>query len=299
MKKSLAVAIIFLFISVAFVPGINFTVVKASSDNDYVEVTSEACGIKGFGNTTVKLTKQQYQDLQNYLVEFRAQLNTTTTREEAVPIFKDAVVELNKYGLLPKGMSIEQAQKLVMGQNKNLMRLQQKLLHNHLSALDDNNNILCLVAGCTDNTFIIGPISAIGISALMTESFLAFFLVSLIHSSTLASFVWSVIYSINLILLALLNSFPVSLLNIGITGFGVVGHQHGGLFFPSEGTIFTIGLKGPKLWVGPFYGHLVLPLRFLMITIGMVGFKGIKIAILDNCFYLGSALWVKIDDTAL
>jgi len=118
-KKGLVVSVILLFIGVAIAPSINFNVVKASDDNDLVEVTTQACGIKGYGNTTVKLTRQRYQNLEQYLVEFRARLNTTTTREEAVPIFKEAVVELNKYGLLPKGMSVERAQKLVTGQNQN------------------------------------------------------------------------------------------------------------------------------------------------------------------------------------
>ena len=113
LKKGLAVGIIFLFIGVAAAPSINSTVVKASDDNDLMEVTSQACGVQGFGNTSVKLTTQQYNDLEQYLVDFRARLNQTTTREEAVPIFKDAVLELNKYGLLPKGMSVAQAQRLV------------------------------------------------------------------------------------------------------------------------------------------------------------------------------------------
>jgi hypothetical protein len=113
MKKLLVIGIIFLFIGVAVAPSINFNIVKASNDNDLVEVTSQACGIKGFGNTTVKLTKQQYQDLEQYLVDFRARLNQTTTRDEAVPIFKEAVVELNKHGLLPKRMNVELTQRLV------------------------------------------------------------------------------------------------------------------------------------------------------------------------------------------
>jgi hypothetical protein len=111
-RKCLAVGIILLFIGVAVAPSINSSVVKTS--DDLVEVTSQACGIQGFGgNTTVKLTKEQYQDLQNYLVDFRARLNQTATREEAVPLFKDAVVELNKYGLLPMGINVEKAQRLV------------------------------------------------------------------------------------------------------------------------------------------------------------------------------------------
>ena len=113
MKKILVAGVILLFIGVAVAPSINLNVVKASNDNDLVEVTTQANGIQGYGNTTVKLTREQYQNLEQYLVEFRARLNQTTTREEAVPIFKDAVVELDKYGLLPKGMSIERAQHLV------------------------------------------------------------------------------------------------------------------------------------------------------------------------------------------
>ncbi len=111
--KCSAIGIILLFIGVAVAPSINFNVAKASLTNDLVEVTTQACGIQGFGDTTVKLTRQQYQNLQQYLVDFKARLNQTTTREEAVPIFKEAVVEFNKYGLLPKGMSVEKAQKLV------------------------------------------------------------------------------------------------------------------------------------------------------------------------------------------
>ncbi len=85
MKKILAVGVILFFIGVAVAPSINQSVVKASQDDDLVEVTTQACGIKGYGDTTVKLTREQYQNLEQYLVEFRARLNQTTTREEAVP----------------------------------------------------------------------------------------------------------------------------------------------------------------------------------------------------------------------
>jgi len=142
MKKLLTIGIILLFIGVAVAPSINSTVVKASTENDLVEVTSQACGIQGFRNTTVKLTKQQYQNLEQYLVDFRARLNQTTTREEAVPIFKEAVVELNKYGLLPKGMSIERVQRMITTDNK---------LHNvgliFNKFQQDNINVNCLFAG--------------------------------------------------------------------------------------------------------------------------------------------------------
>ena len=116
LRKCLAIGIILLFVGVTIAPTINFNTVKASQEDDLVEVTTQACGIQGYGNTTMKLTREQYQNLEQYLVDFRARLNQTTTRGEAVPIFKDAVVELDKYGLLPKGMSIKTTQKLVTSQ---------------------------------------------------------------------------------------------------------------------------------------------------------------------------------------
>lgn len=53
MKKILTIGVILLFIGVAVAPSINFTVVKASDDNDLVEVTTQACGIKGYRETMV------------------------------------------------------------------------------------------------------------------------------------------------------------------------------------------------------------------------------------------------------
>jgi hypothetical protein len=137
----LTLGIILLFFGVAIAPTITFTTVKASNDNDLVEVTTQACGIKGYGDTTVKLTREQYQNLKQYLVDFRARLNQTTTREEAVPIFKEAVVELDTYGLLPKEMNLKQAQRLV---------------------LDLSSNYLCLVAGTIRNGTTAGLLAGIG-----------------------------------------------------------------------------------------------------------------------------------------
>jgi hypothetical protein len=143
LKKILALGVILLFIGVAVAPSINMSVVKASNDNDLVEVTTQACGIKGYGNTTMRLTSEQYQDLEQYLVEFRARLNQTTTREEVIPIFKEAVVEFNKYGLLPKGMSVVQTQRLVTGWNRNEY---QKILNKQQEIFSKFINVFCLLS---------------------------------------------------------------------------------------------------------------------------------------------------------
>jgi hypothetical protein len=142
--KCLAIGIILLFIGVAVAPSINQSIVTASQEDDLVEVTTQACGIQGYGDTTVKLTREQYQDLGQYLVEFRARLNQTTTREDAVPIFKEAVVELDKYGLLPKGMSVERIQRWVTSRNQI-----QKVPNIIKKSVSECINFFCLFAAIT------------------------------------------------------------------------------------------------------------------------------------------------------
>jgi len=277
-KKGFVVSVIFLFIGVAVAPSITFNVVKASNDNDLVEVTTQACGIKGFGNTTVKLTKQQYQNLEQYLVDFRAKLNQTTTREEAVPIFKDAVVELNKYGLLPKGMSVEQAQRLVVGveQDKKIMTLFGKIKPNYLNNL--RFNLFCLITGETDNTLF----------QTVSRAF-----INICPPFRFFGFIPSIIKIF----------FPFSLFDvIGLGGSSYVSGIH-----PANGWVNTIGLTGSKNWNGSFYGGITNffvsePFSFLTSLIlydtGVIGFTGFHYY--TNLFsghasYIGSALFVRID----
>jgi hypothetical protein len=302
LKKILALFVILLFIGIAVAPSINFTVVKASTDNNLVEVTSQACGIKGFGNTTVKLTKQQYQNLERYLVDFRARLNQTTTREEAGPLFKEAVVELNKYGLLPKGMSVKQAQNLVTSQYQiqNVDDFQQKLSHNRLLRLNNNSNLLCLIAGMTDNTLLIGLLQ-VGILAVLVASFgPIIFLIDLAYRFpflnplvNILNVIWSVFVLLFGILTKFLPATILGLITIGTSIYFLNIHW----ITPAYGWVDTFGLKGRKSWYNYFYGQYTVEL-----DTGVIGFTGIRLILppysdyfLDNDnFYFGSALLVNI-----
>ncbi|MFW6121072.1 MAG: hypothetical protein ACOC80_09275 [Petrotogales bacterium] len=124
-KKSLAVAVILLFIGVAFAPSIHANISKPSLEK--VEFTAEVCGLNG-GKQTVQLTKAEAVEVEALFKSIREQLNNTETREEAEEIFKEAVVELDKYGLLG-GLSVEQAQRLATGRCRNplLIRLLDKI----------------------------------------------------------------------------------------------------------------------------------------------------------------------------
>ena len=301
-RKWLAVGIILLFIGVAVAPSINLTVVKASDDNDLVEVTTQACGIKGYKDTTVKLTREQYQNLEQYLVEFRAKLNQTSTREEVVPLFKEILVELDKYGLLPKGMSVEQAHRLVIERYQNILamsRYQTKLSDYQIS---NNSNFFCLITGETKETRLHGYFET-GCSALSYFLFTLYIFAHIIIDDPIV--LMNIIFRLETIrnLYHTINS--IRIIGTGNIAFGN-SHDIGGhippfyQYEPAVGWITTQGLLGKKSWNGSFYGRLLQLLTFdsyeTIYYIGALGFLGIKLKQGDQgLFFLGSAFHVRID----
>lgn len=286
-RKGLVVGIILLFISITFSPSINFNIVKASDDNELIEVTTQAYGIKGFGDTTVKLTKHQYQDLQQYLVDFRERLNKTTTREEAVPIFNEAVIELNKYGLLPKGMSVENAQNLVNNRNEKIQSLKKI---NNLFFSDQNSkntikNVLCLISGNVDEADFWSLLS-IG-SFILLQPFIIAYALLVVSENPIESLL--IIISILALPVLFILEYgrlikPINLISIII--FGEAGIP------TTSGSIFSLGLYGKKNVNGNFSGVIV-------------GFTGLRITAVTHYpnditvyggFFLGSALWESINN---
>jgi hypothetical protein len=158
-EQPVTIVVSLLFLGVALAPSVGFEAVKASSANDFVEVMVQACGMHGYGNTTVKLTRQQYQKLTQYLVEFKTRLNQTTTLQTAVPIFEEALAELNTYGLLPKGMTAEQAQRMVAREQARIQATA-NLVHRFMQS---SINYFCLFTGVFHGAFednIFGRIAA-------------------------------------------------------------------------------------------------------------------------------------------
>jgi len=315
LRKNLVVAVILLFIGVSIAPSINFTVVKASNDNDLVEVTTQACGINGFGNTTMKLTREQYQNLEQYLVEFRERLNQTTTREEAVPLFKEAVVELEKYGLLPKGMNVEKAQRLMTGgQNTVLSHLFEKTSFVNRINDSNNSNYLCLVCSVTDGLITAGPIYRM-INNIMYPFF------ELNSSGKILNFLYEhgyiflykILGSIIIVILELLygpwlfGSFITTLnpfkvlytLTYGGEGFNSQTNHYE--YHSSNGWVATFGLNGTRIFQNqPLWGHLPqYPIPIFVGSMyyfypGIFDFTGIRIVLTDKAVHLGFALWVEI-----
>lgn len=154
LREAVVIFIVLLFVGVSASSSIAFYATKNPQNDDLVEMTTQAYGFYDNGITTVKLTREQYQDLMLYLVEFRAQLNRTTTQGETAYIFREAIAELDTYGLLPVGLTLKQAQQIVTGMvQKKIFRSYQRLLVQIItSSQEDDSNTLCLIAGQTNRT---------------------------------------------------------------------------------------------------------------------------------------------------
>jgi len=319
-KKELVLSVILLFISVAVAPSINRSIVTASQEDEFIEVTTQACGIKEYENTTVKLTREQYQDLEQYLVEFRIKLNQTSTREEAVPIFKEAVMELDTYGLLPKGMSVEQAQELVAVSFSNHMP---EIFSKRMAKIlqESNKNVFCLVSGEINGSVSIYPfLNVLGfLGAVLNDiSFMPKLLLFmylaykqdlwfpnvikiLYYFCEFLSVPFDLFESLILQCMIVSDAGPQSVRNI--VGIGIYQKYEEG-YQGSTGWLTSYGLFGKKAWNGTLFGDLsifLVDLNLFQIEsfalMGMMGFTGLKISsgeYNENKFYLGVASAVGI-----
>jgi len=288
-KKGLAVAVILLFIGVAFAPSINANISKAPIDSELVEITTEICGLNG-GKYTVQLTKEEVEHLFDSI---RERLNATETREETVEIFKETVVELDKYGLLGD-LSVKQAQRLVIGQEQNpeVVECLERWYSRNQGSLDYYGNILCLIEGFTDNTAFQGPLARMRylFYELLMEMFHYYDIIVMVLST------WTILR----MLIWNFNPLPFGYeIGLGRTWEDPAGLFH---YYPANGWIHTNGLMGKKEWDGSFYGQLPrfppfspFPIKQSLYLPGVLGFTGIHITDIDAHYYLGSALLVKLD----
>jgi len=259
----IATTIVILFLGVAVAQGISFNTVKASIDDDFVEVTTQACGIQGYGNTTVKLTREQYQNLEQYLVEFRARLNQTSTREEAVRIFKEAVVELDKYGLLPKGMIAENELRFLRLVNQAYNNLEKFNTFSKLSVAGYGfYNIFCYVIVRTTPEDIVewGPLHY-----LLASPIYLWIVIALVFPEM--TFLLSVLDGLANISTKLIGILRASPLKFWTSLWG------------ANNELWSIGLKG--------YKHSEI------ISYNMYGFKGLRVILPTETYYIGHTLAIE------
>jgi len=296
-KKCLAVGVIILFIGVAFGPSINANIGK-----EMVEITTEISGLNG-GKQTVKLTHEEAGEVEALFDSIRERFNAAETREEAEGIFREAVVELDRYGLLG-GLSVEQAQQLVTGgyQNPRIMKIIENIFSR--SQEDNNSNFCCLVTGRTDKTLFVNPRMR--------------FIYPIVHHWALD---WSYYPLMELILkfandqvkfMALLIFVTLRVMELEWSEYVLVLYQENPLprrcmiylgndlseDIPASGWINTYGINGKVGWEGDFYGNLpwgcFLTYKWCPAVDGFRGFQLYVDKFQEEHFYLGSARWVKI-----
>jgi hypothetical protein len=287
------VGIIILFLGVGIQPAIA-KVEPENIDTYYYDVNVEFCGLGK--EKIVQLTKQQLDELEALFESIREQLNTTERKEKTIQIYNNAIERLDRIGLLGD-YSVKQVQELVTGVFLNSR-------FNHLFNMlygklqdDDNTNSFCLIAGRTSNTGYIPPSAKIAYCAKI--AYLLFLSLGYLHYIIFGlynmGYLFLTIAGLYMFfILCRIGLYSLRPLNLG--GGIILGYTK--LFeepledVPARGWIRTFGLSGQKLFYGSFIGQI----SSLILHLGVIGFKGIKIynPIYERHHFLGFANYVNI-----
>ena len=288
MKKLLVVGVIVLFLGLAIAPSINANISKTSLDDELVEITTEICGLDG-GKHTVRLTKEEAEEVKQLIDDIQSRLDEVETREETVEIFNEAIIELDKYGLLG-GLSVKQAQRLITGRFHNLFEI--NLLKGMPSRylIDNMANAFCLIMGehqnIIDMRFLVNNIITFLINLILSiEEIIGTRLMLEYILSGLVAIWWIKFFR------SLIHDF-----DIGTS-----------IYFPkqTEGNILSIGILGKKTMSGRITGGFKEPIFASFGDgshyLGIIGFTGLQIRIWDwyemnfiEHKFLGSALFVNL-----
>ena len=277
-------------------------------DSGLAEFTTEVCGLPGQEPQTVQLTQEQADEVDRLFEDIRTQLDMVETREEAVEIFNEAIVELDRYGLLG-GMSVKQAQRLITGGYDSTLIDKIAGEIENVFIGETKLNLMCLIFGNTTRTLFAGP---------FVWGFNSLFFKSLTFFDTLSRILqlpglWQYILYLPLIPFLLVSYamlfkstfVPLSAVNKITFGYASFIMQEPYIaYYPAFGSVWTVGLLGVKEWDDRIYGRIndIFPLwypPFEAYYPGAICFTGIKIVPLDNPLesvssYMGFALAVRL-----
>ena len=288
-RKELVIGVILLFIGLAFAPTINANVSKEG----LIEFTTEVGGLNG-GKQTVELTHQQAVAVEALFDSIRERLNTTESREEAEEIFKEVVVELDKYGLLG-GLSVKQAQRMILFNND---------IQENIDSNKQNESTNCLIFGKLTNTVFFGPGMRFVSSLSTFIETLGIFIYEHYKINSYALFYcWGICQVF--IVLSYTLGIPYYPLRIGssitLGSYHEFGYENETI--PSNGSICTIGSKGLMNWDGKLIGRFK-PIDITcgvgvlhLIYEGIKGFFGIRLhnKNTENTLFFGYARIVNIE----
>lgn len=291
MKRKILIGSI---IAVALLVLVSFssTVAKISVDNELVEVTTEFCGIDGLEPYTVKMSEDDFQELKEYLNEFKENLDTVESTEEAIKIYNEAIHELDNYGLLGS-LSIDRAKILVTGwhQNSRVSKLFEERFFTEQENSEDIENYLCLISGQTTITLFQPILSTL--LFVFLEFYSKIYLIMSIF--TLFSKLFFETYRLLYFFVEKHWNF-CSLKQKLLVGADV-------WFIRSNGWVNTIGLMGNNMINGTFIGKVPFYIHGARWDLlgdegrGVLGFTGLKLNLDEESyesFFIGNALEVRL-----
>lgn len=240
-KNGLVVVIVLLFVGLAFSPSIFATNLRES---DSVEITSQMYGTMDLREDLIKVSKQQFFELENLFDNINRKLDTITTRTQAIKIMHEAIVELNRLGLLPKGISIKQVQRLITRAvlNSLITKFSDRFRMNQES--NESENVNCLIIGRTNWTFI-RPYPLLLFDFPRISPWL--------WNNSLLQGLLSFTYLLRLLLPFRASTYAYFGERDRLTEYGNVTDDY---FNPAGGWVWTIGSNGIQKWKGEFYGNL-------------------------------------------
>ncbi len=159
-SKILAVGIVVLFLGVGIHPV--FAIEDKTSaelltkDDDIIKMPVSIHTSEGIQRHTLELTNQQVEELDKIFDKLKVDLWNSDSHYEVSEVYKEAIVSLSENGLLPDGLSVEEAQELVLKNtfNQRLGKLFSYLFNGLLPKTV--KNFICIVAGKSTNTYIVG-----------------------------------------------------------------------------------------------------------------------------------------------
>ncbi len=257
----------------------------ATQNHSSVQVTTEVYGLQNDKPKTVSLTDEQYQQFEEYCTSFHTRLTQATTQKEVTLLFKEAVGVLHSYDLLPAGMTLPQAQRMV----ERLAQISQRLNTRANTYYSQTGNHICLIAGHTTQTWFTSPLYA---SLLV--------LLWLIQKHDTLVFLLFTAMMMDDLVDQFIPLAPFDAISFGEAWMdGWEGQWHDAY---SEGWVHTFGFGGAHDWNGTFKGALTIDIPggshlYSDLYPGATGFIGIKTeSLYRSSFYLGLALNVQLNN---
>ncbi len=299
-KKIFALLSTFLLISVMATSSSLMNNVRAERDNNLIEITTKVYENTAETTGTIRLTRQQVQEVKTIFDELKSRLSTAESREQTQSIFNDTIIALNRFDLIPEGMNIEQAQRLVNRASTYQKRVTsfQKLsqIFQAEKAAGAIQNSLCSIAGNTSNTHFAKLAKRIAhrLFAIMDYCSGNALLVKV------ATALWTVCIPFS----------KISEWSLQQNGYrcGVsiyFGNYHyypyPNWLSPAQGWIETNGMNGKQNISGSFWGQNFIggwqPQDDWYMNYtwrGCMGFTGLITYVGNSTYYLGSALSVNV-----